>query len=123
MPQKKVSTYTTWLSDEVRMSLHPLKSFVSLVDQFDSKHLDPSMIKKISNVLETLYDNTENRIDEILKFTEKKLGHIRMVAAHPSQPDFRGGELLEAELIAEYDDEGAEPGGLPQIIDFKDNEL
>jgi hypothetical protein len=123
MPQKKVHTYTTWLGDEVRTALKPLKSFVSLVEQFDSKQLDANMIGKISQVLESLCENTENRVDEILQFTEKKLGHIRLIAARSGHPDLREGKLLDAELIAEYDDESAESADLPQIVDFKDNEL
>lgn len=81
------------------------------------------MIGKISQVLESLCENTENRVDEILQFTEKKLGHIRLIAARSGHPDLREGKLLDAELIAEYDDESAESADLPQIVDFKDNEL
>ena len=123
MQQKKVDTYTTWLGDELRLALKPLRSFVSIVEQFDGQNIDPAMISKIGTVLETLYEKADGRVEEILKFTEKKLGHIRLVAARPSYPDYRGGELLSAELIAEYEDDGAEPTELPQIIDFKDNEF
>lgn len=121
--QKKVNTYTTWLGDELRMSLKPLKSFISIMEQFDSQNTDPALVKKIGTVLQTLYDQAENQFEEILSFTEKKLGHIRLVAARPSYPEYKGGELLNAELIAEYEDGSAEPEELPQIIDFKDNEF
>ena len=120
---KKAETYTTWLGDELRMALKPLKSFVSIVEQFDGENVDPALVKKVGTVLLTLYERTENRMEEILSFTERRLGHIRLIAARPSYPDYRGGELLSAELIAEYEDEGTEPEELPQILDFKDSEF
>ena len=120
---KKAETYTTWLGDELRMALKPLKSFVSIIEQFDGENVDPALVKKVGTVLLTLYDKTENRVEEILSFTERKLGHIRLIAARPSYPDYRGGELLSAELIAEYEDESSEPEELPQILDFKDSEF
>ena len=120
---KKAETYTTWLGDELRMALKPLKSFVSIVEQFDGENVDPALVKKVGTVLLTLYERTENRMEEILSFTERKLGHIRLIAARPSYPDYRGGELLSAELIAEYEDEETEPEELPQILDFKDSEF
>jgi hypothetical protein len=121
--QKKVDTYTTWLGDELRMALKPLKSFISIMEQFDSQNIDPALVTKIGTVLQTLYGQAENQFEEILSFTEKKLGHIRLVAARPSFPEYKGGELLNAELIAEYEDGSTEPEELPQIIDFKDNEF
>ena len=120
---KKAETYTTWLGDELRMALKPLKSFVSIVEQFDGDNVDPALVKKVGTVLLTLYDKTESRMEEILSFTERRLGHIRLIAAKPSYPDYRGGELLSAELIAEYEDEGADSEELPQILDFKDSEF
>ena len=120
---KKAETYTTWLGDELRMALKPLKSFVSIVEQFDGENVDPALVKKVGTVLLTLYERTESRMEEILSFTERRLGHIRLIAAKPSFPDYRGGELLSAELIAEYEDEEAEPEELPQILDFKDSEF
>jgi hypothetical protein len=120
---KKAETYTTWLGDELRMALKPLKSFVAIVEQFDGENVDPALVKKVGTVLLTLYDKTESRMEEILSFTERKLGHIRLIAARPSYPDYRGGELLSAELIAEYEDEDTETEELPQILDFKDSEF
>ena len=119
---KKADTYTTWLGDELRLALKPLKSFVSIVEQFEGEKVDPALVKKVGTVLLTLYDNTESRMEEILSFTEKRLGHIRLIAARRSYPDYRGGELLSAELIADYDDEGPDPEDLPQILDFRDSE-
>ena len=119
---KKADTYTTWLGDELRLALKPLKSFVSIVEQFEGEKVDPALVKKVGTVLLTLYDNTESRMEEILSFTEKRLGYIRLIAARRSYPDYRGGELLSAELIADYDDEGADPEDLPQILDFRDSE-
>ena len=120
---KKAETYTTWLGDELRMALKPLKSFVAIVEQFDDGRVDPALVKKVGTVLLTLYDQTESRMEEILSFTERRLGHIRLIAARPSYPDYRGGELLSAELIAEYEDEATEQEELPQILDFKDSEF
>ena len=120
---KKAETYTTWLGDELRMALKPLKSFVAIVEQFDDENVDPALVKKVGTVLLTLYDQTESRMEEILSFTERRLGHIRLIAARPSYPDYRGGELLSAELIAEYEDEETEQEELPQILDFKDSEF
>ena len=120
---KKAETYTTWLGDELRMALKPLKSFVSIVEQFEGDNVDPALVKKVGTVLLNLYDQTESRMEEILSFTERRLGHIRLIAAKPSYPDFRGGELLSAELIAEYEDEDTESEELPQILDFKDSEF